>query len=267
MSGCRRGLASSVALTLTGCLAAAACRAPDPFPVLEPTTDAEALAILAARTTGPATVSAELRMGFRDPERSGVFDAVATFSPDTGNLTLRAFKDLGFEILTVFELTFADGAYDVRVLEKRGAEPMRDTGPDGEFVQRHPTYRAFFAAREALVLPGAHDNNAATPARLEPVRADSSIRTLTTSLRSGACARWQLNPATFAVRAVEITPNDGTGTPIRCQYHGYRKVGPWFVPRRIELVDEDAGVRADIRVRYVERNTASPGPDDATDDW
>ncbi|MEZ6183651.1 MAG: hypothetical protein R3F62_01420 [Planctomycetota bacterium] len=230
---------SSFLLLVGGC-----ATPPSVFPRLEqPLSDAEVLEVLDRRTAVPG-YSGLVSLDYRDPEVSGVLEAVVNWRPE--HLRVTAFKGLVVTDYDVFDLLLVPDGYALRYLDDE-REDRVVRGSLAEFTRTRPRQASFYWIGEALLLPG-RTVGAAT------VRRDDGLR-VEGLLLSGARASFVLDPETLAVLRARIAV-PGEARTLELIYADYLQDGAAFLPGRVELLDPALEVRVTVEVEDGARSEA-----------
>ncbi|MBM3223916.1 MAG: hypothetical protein FJZ47_08960 [Candidatus Tectomicrobia bacterium] len=218
---------------------------PSPLPQLGALEATARAHVVQARTTSVQTLAALLGVSYRIGPQQGTFDLIVNYAaPD--RLRFTAVKDTVLSTQILFDLQFIGTTYRLYRYEDSG--PQVAAGTVDDFVERYPNFRTFFLVGEAFFLPGIqylgglpHVNTAGTR--------------LTTSLRSGARARWHSRADTLEITRGCITAQTLAGRlPLTLDYQDYRLVDSLYLPHRVVLSDPRLGFTALSLVKQVEVN-------------
>lgn len=232
-------LAGLCGLLVTACVPASR---PAPASALEPGEAARVASLVRSRTTGVRTLAALLAMQFVGEGRQGTVELIVNYDA-SGTMRFSAFKNLVITTRPVFDLLFVGDMYRLALPDAEGGQP--DRGPQAAFVRRHPRFRAFWIIGEGFFLPGFDASGR------PPVLVDAATSVFTTRLRSGAVARWLVDPATLKITRAQIE-NFGV------EYGDYRTIGAYTLPGRVTLNDQRTGFTTRTVLKQVEINLPLP---------
>jgi hypothetical protein len=232
-------LASLLGLLVTACVPSSR---PTLAPALGPGEAARVAGLVHSRTTGVRTLAAVLAMQFAGEARQGTVELIVNYDA-SGSMRFSAFKNLVITTRPVFDLLFVGDSYRLELPDADGGQLHQ--GPKAAFVRRHPDFRAFWIIGEGFFLPG-FDAGGQPPALV-----DAAAAVFTTRLRSGAIARWFVDPASLEITRAQIEA-------FRVDYGDYRTIGAYTLPGRVTLNDQRTGFTTRTVLKQVEINLPLP---------
>jgi hypothetical protein len=150
---------------------------------------------------------------------------------------MAAYKDVLLSTYPVFEVTFNDRAYYLR-LHRRDEEPEEASGPARDFPERHPELAELFWLRSTLFVPGDLQSVAGVGSG---GGAESALLVRGTS-GDGVPTVYRLERGTLAVRSARLSP-PGERAPIEIRYDDYRLIAGVPIPHAVDVRREDGGFR------------------------
>ena len=218
---------------------------PSPFPTLGTLAPAAKAQVVQSRTTGVQTLTATLAVSYTVGKQRGTFDMVVNYAAP-GALRFTAFKDTLLSAQILFDLLLTGETYHMYTHDDTGEQTHQ--GPVQQFAQAYPTFRTFFLLGEAFFLPG-FDAQGQLP------QFNAAGTQLTTRLRSGASAHWFAKAKTLEITQACFLWQTEEGTiPLGLRYQDYRRVGTYYMPYRVTVLDRRVRFTAQSVVKNIEIN-------------